>query len=124
MFTSFQQNRTQKKKNKHTPYGYSLFTHCYFDNNKSKHDFHKGVDSMKKFCADLRKHATEIINCDKREMLPLIEEEEKLYKGQKGYHICKQEFNYQYTRDEIIAGFRIMIIIRGYFERLPIVSVT
>ena len=38
---------------------------------------------MKKFCADLRKHATEIINCGKREMLPLIEEEEKLYKEKK-----------------------------------------
>ena len=44
--------------NKHTPSGYSLFTHCSFDKTKNKLDYYRGEDCMKKFCKDLREHAT------------------------------------------------------------------
>ena len=46
--------------------GYSLFTHCSFDSNDYKHDFYRGEDSMKNFCANLKEHATEIIIFGKR----------------------------------------------------------
>ena len=52
-------------------FGYSLFTHCSFDNTKNKHDFDRGNNSMKKFCANLKKHPIEIINCEKMEILTL-----------------------------------------------------
>ena len=55
--------------------GYSLFTQCSFDRSKNKHDYYRGEDCITKFCEDLRKHATEIINCEKKEMLPLTKEE-------------------------------------------------
>ena len=48
--------------NKHTPSGYLLFTHCSFDKAKNKLGYYRGKDCMKKFCKDLRKHATKIIN--------------------------------------------------------------
>ena len=48
--------------NKHTPSGYSLFKHCSFDKTKYKLGYYRGKDCMKKFCKDLRKHATNIIN--------------------------------------------------------------
>ena len=44
--------------NKHTPLGYPLFTHCSFDEAKNKLNYYKGKDCMKKFCKDLRTHAT------------------------------------------------------------------
>ena len=47
--------------NKHTPSGYSLFTHCAFDKTKNKLDYYRGKDCMKKFCKNLRKHVTKII---------------------------------------------------------------
>ena len=47
--------------NKHTPSGYSLFTHCSFDKSKNKLDHYRGKDCMKKFCKDLREQATKII---------------------------------------------------------------
>ena len=47
--------------NKHTPSGYSLFTHCSFDETKNKLDYYSGKDCMKKFCKDLKTHATKII---------------------------------------------------------------
>ena len=59
------------KINKHTPSGYSLFTHCSFNKAKNKIDYYRGEDCMKKFCLDLREHVTKIINYKKEEMIPL-----------------------------------------------------
>ena len=39
--------------NKHTPSGYSLFTHCSFDKTKNKLDCYRGDNCMKKSCKDL-----------------------------------------------------------------------
>ena len=59
------------KINKHTPSGYSIFTHCSFDKSKSKLNYYRGEDCMTKFCKDLREHATKIINYEKKDMIPL-----------------------------------------------------
>ena len=73
------------KINKHTPSGYSLFTHCSFDKTKNKLDYYRGEDCMKKFWKDLREHATKIINSEKTDMIPLIKKEEKNHNNQKVY---------------------------------------
>ena len=52
--------------NKHTPSGYSIFTSCSFDQTKNKLDHYRGKDYMKKFCKDLREHATKIISYEKK----------------------------------------------------------
>ena len=44
------------KINKHTPSGYSIFTHCSFDKSKNKLNYYRGKDCMKKFSKDLREH--------------------------------------------------------------------
>ena len=67
----------ETKLNKHTVCGSSLFTHCSFGSNKTKHVFYSGMDSMKKLCKYLRGHASKIINSEKEEMLPLTKKEEK-----------------------------------------------
>ena len=48
---------------------------------------------MKKNCKDLKKHAREIINYGKNEMIPITDEENKSYERQKVSCICKKEFN-------------------------------
>ena len=63
--------------NKHTPSGYSLFTCCSFDTTKNKLDCYRGKNCMKKFCLDVKEHVTKIINCGKKEMIPLTKKEEK-----------------------------------------------
>ena len=55
--------------NKHTPSGYSIFTHCSFDQSKNKLDHYRGKDSMKKFSKDLREHTMKIINHEKKKMI-------------------------------------------------------
>ena len=54
------------KINKHTPSGYSLFTHCSFEITKNKLDYYNGKNCMKNFFLDLREHATNIINYKKK----------------------------------------------------------
>ena len=79
--------------NKHTLSGYSLFTHCSFDKTKNKLDYYRGDNCMKKFCKDLREHATKIINYEKKKMMPLTKKEEENHNKQKVCYICKKEFN-------------------------------
>ena len=50
------------KINKHAPSGYSFFTNCSFDLTKNKLDCYRCKDCMKRFCKDLKQHATKIIN--------------------------------------------------------------
>ena len=54
------------KINKHTPSGYSLFTHCSFDITKNKFDYYRGKNCMKNACLELREHATKVIIYEKK----------------------------------------------------------
>ena len=81
------------KINKHTPSGYSIFTHCSFDKSKNKLNCYRGEDCMTKFCKDLREHAAKIINYEKKDMIPLTKKEEENYNNQKICYICKKEFD-------------------------------
>ena len=47
---------------------------------------------MKIFCKDLRDQAMKIINYEKKEMIPLTNEEKESYENQKICHICEKEF--------------------------------
>ena len=81
------------KINKHTPSGYSIFTHCSFDESKNKLNYYRGDDCMKKCCRDLRTHATKITNYEKKNMIALTTEEKIHYNKQKICYICQKEFN-------------------------------
>ena len=45
---------------------YSWFSNFLFDSTKNKLDYCRGKDCMKKFCKDLKKHAAEKTNCEKK----------------------------------------------------------
>ena len=78
--------------NKHTPSGYSLFTHFSFDKTKNELDYYRGKDCMKNVCKYLREHATKIINYEKKNMIPLTIKE-KTHNEQEICYICKKEFD-------------------------------
>ena len=81
------------KINKHTPSGYSIFTHCSFDKSKNKLNYYRGKDCTKKFSKDLREHVDKIINYEKKKMIPLTTEEKIYHNKQNICYICKKEFN-------------------------------
>ena len=76
--------------NKHTPSGYSLFTHCSFDKMRNKLDYYRGKDCMKTFCKDLREQATKIINYEKKKMISLTKKEKIDYNEQEICYIQKR----------------------------------
>ena len=45
---------------------------------------------MKMFCKDLRDQETKIINHEKKEMIPLTNEEKESYEKQKNCYICEK----------------------------------
>ena len=53
---------------------------------------------MKKFCKDLRKQVTKIINFEEKEMLPLIKNGKK--KQKYTCQICKEKFNGMFNEYE------------------------
>ena len=79
--------------NKHMPSGYSIFTHCSFDQSKIKLDHYRGKYCMKKFSKDLREHATKIINYKKKKLISLTTEEKIYHNEQEICYICKKEFD-------------------------------
>ena len=48
---------------------------------------------MEMFCKDLRNLAMKITNYEKKEIIPLANEETESYEKQKFCHICKKEFS-------------------------------
>ena len=84
--------------NKHTPSGYSIFTHCSFNRAKNKLNHYRGKDCMKKFCKDLREHASKIINFEKKKMIPLTTEGRIYHDDQEICYICKKEFDNSYKK--------------------------
>ena len=59
-------NSSTSERTKHLASGYSLLIHCSIDATKNKLDYYRDKDCMKNFCKDLKKHATKIINYEKK----------------------------------------------------------
>ena len=87
------------KINKHTPSGYSLFTHCSFDATKNKLDCYRGKDCMERFCKDLQEHATKIIIYETKEMITLTNAENKSYKKKKYVILQNDNDNKKYHKN-------------------------
>ena len=79
--------------NQHIPSGYSIYTNCSFDKSNNKLSYYRGEDYMKRFCKDLKDHATKIIDFKKKTMIPLTKEEEDNYNKENICYICKKDFN-------------------------------
>ena len=66
-----------EKKATHRPSGYSLVKCCSFDNSKNEQKYYRGEDCIKIFCKDLKDQTMKIINYEKKEMIPLTDEEQE-----------------------------------------------
>ena len=85
-------NSYTERKAKHEPSGWAMFTKSSFDKTENKLDYYRGVDCIRVLCKKLKDHTLTIINCEKKEMIPLSEEENKSYEEQEVCHICKKKF--------------------------------
>ena len=114
------------KKNKHAASGYSLFTHCSLDATKNKDDYYRGKDCMKRFSDDLKRHATKIMSYEKREIVPLTNEENKSYLKQKVCYICKKKLVLitMTLHSKNTIKHEITVIVPANIEALVIIFIT
>ena len=90
------QNNTEKsyteKKVMHEPSGWSMAIMCLFDKKENKFNYYRGKDCIKKLCKKIKESANEITNREKKEIIPLINEENNIYNEQEICYICKEKF--------------------------------
>ena len=65
------ENSSTKKIGEHIPCGYSMSTIWAFDHIENKHTLYRGKDSIKMLCESLREYAKNIVDFEKKKMLPL-----------------------------------------------------
>ena len=114
------------KINKHAASGYSLFTHSSLDATKNKDDYYRGKDCMKRFSDDLKRHATKIMSYEKREIVPLTNEENKSYLKQKVCYICQKKLVLitMTLHSKNTIKHEITVIVPANIEALVIIFIT
>ena len=66
-----------------------MFIRSSFDKKENKLNYYRGKDCIEELCKKLKESATEIINCEKKVMVPLTHEENN---EQQICYICKKKF--------------------------------
>ena len=69
-----------------------MFIRCSFDKKENKLNYYRGKNCIEKLCKKLKESATERINREKKEMVPLTHEENNFYNKQEICYICKETF--------------------------------
>ena len=69
-----------------------MFIRCSFDKKENKLNYYRGKDCIEKLCKKIKESANEIINHEKKEIIPLTQEEISHYNEQKMCYICKEKF--------------------------------
>ena len=75
---------------------------------------------MEMFCKDLRNQTMKIIHYEKKEMIPLTNEETESYEKKKVCYICKKEFS---TDKKNPVKLEIIVITRENLEE-PLIIIT
>ena len=86
--TNNPENSSTTKAGNHILSGYSMSRIWAFDHIESKHTLYRGKDCMKKFCESLREQVKNMIDFEKKKMLPLTKEELKSQQDAKVCYIC------------------------------------
>ena len=82
------ENSSATKIYEHIHWVYSMPTIWGFDLIEDKHTLYHGKDCMKKFCTSLKLHAKNIIDFEKKKMLPLTKRDLKSYQDGNVCYIC------------------------------------
>ena len=79
-----------RKKARHEPSGWAMFTRCSFDKKENKLNYYRGEDCIEQLCKKLKERAMEIIDYKEKEMIALTHEENKFYNEKVACHIYKE----------------------------------
>ena len=68
-----------------------------FDSVENKHSLYRGEDCMKNFCSCLRKNATNVLNFEKKIVLPSTKKELKSHQDPTICYICRKRFSKRFV---------------------------
>ena len=77
-----------------------------FHNIVNKHSLYCAENCIKKFCISLRAHAADLINFEKKKMLPLKEKELKSHQDATGCYISRQKYTKTCSRYKSSKSWR------------------
>ena len=83
-----------------------------FDSTKNKHSLCRGEDCNKKFCISLREHAADVINFEKKKVLPLIRKELKSHQDATLCCVCRKKLTQKRGKDKIIEKLDFIVILQ------------
>ena len=84
---------------------------------KNKHDAYRGKDCMRTFCKSSREYVTKITNFEKKNMIPLINEQQELYEKNKNLlHLQKKSLNIYTLMITVVVKLKIIFIIQINIE--------
>ena len=90
------QNNTKKsytkKKARHEPSGWALFTRCSFDEKENTLNYYRRIVCIEKLWKKLKERAMKIINYEEKKIIPLTCKENESYKEHEVCHICEGKF--------------------------------
>ena len=90
------QNNPEKsyteKKARHESSGWAMFIKFSFDQKENKLDYYRGEDCNEEICKKIRERAKELICYEKKDIIPLTQEEINFHNEQKIFRICKGKF--------------------------------
>ena len=69
-----------------------MFIGCSFDKKENKLNYYRANVVLKNYKKKLKESAAEIINPEKKEMIPLTHDENNFYNEQEVCYICKEKF--------------------------------
>ena len=84
------ENSSTTKIAEHIPCKYSMSTIWTFDHIENKHTLYCRKDCVKKFYKSLREQVKNIIDFEKKKLLPLTKEELKSHQDAKVFYICRK----------------------------------
>ena len=87
-----------------------------FDSIVNKNSLHRGENCMKKLCESFREHAKNIINFEKKKMLPLTKEEIKPYQDAKISYICRKRILKKFANNKIYRKVRDHCYFTGKYK--------
>ena len=61
--------------------------------------YYRREAGTKRFCKDLKDHATRIVDFKRKFITPLTKDEEDSYNNKKKYHICMKDLNNDKVKD-------------------------
>ena len=88
-----------------------MFIGCSFDKKENKLNYYRAKVVLKNYKKKLKESAAEIINPEKKEMIPLTHEENNFYNEQEVCYICKEKFVWIKMTKIILIEKRLKIIV-------------